>query len=262
MKSRTIILFVLHLILFAGCKKCKEPEPDTDPCNSYQTTSAQFSIEEEYYSRWFESDTIMCGNDIHFTAAQSGIGYSYEWHIGNDPRTFGTKQVLLFFINPTIINVQLIIRRTPDIRCNPNDDGIDTINKTMVAIKPLPGYPGSPYPGLVGNFKGHYSTSPNLETTVSIRPVYHHTQLSDTTFEITNYPVPGCNDPQFKSFFFNYCYRAVRLFDGGPIINASCINTTDSWAVVDTSGNNLRIDFKIADLQGNLTPAYFVGTKQ
>ena len=256
------LLTLLTVILISGCNKCEDKDIYIDPCLNYKSTSANFKIEEEFYGRWFESDTIICNSDIHFTAEQSGSGYSYEWHIGNDPRTFGTKQVLLFFSTPTVINVQLIVRRTPNINCDPNDNGVDTINKTMVAIEFYTGYPGTKYPGFVGNYLGHYSNKPNEQITLSIRSTYWNTPISDSIFEITNYPINNCYDQQFRSFFFDYTFRAVRLFSGPGDINVSCINTTDAWAIVDTSGRHLRIDFKTEDSLGNLVPTYFIGTKQ
>ncbi len=258
----TKLFALLLVILVSGCKKCEDDDISKDPCLEYKSTSANFKIEEEFKGKWFESDTVICNSDIHFTAEQAGPGYSYEWHIGNDPRTFGTKQVMLFFSTPTVINVQLIVRRTPSINCDPDDDGIDTINKTMVAIEFFTGYPGTLYPGFVGNYLGHYSNKPNEAITLSIRSSYFNTPVSDSIFEITNYPINNCNDPQFRSFFFNYSFRAVRLYSGPSVINVSCINTTDSWAIVDTSGRYLRIDFKTEDTLGNLIPTYFIGTKQ
>lgn len=259
MRIRSLLVIIGTSFLNFSCNR--HEDLISDPCLNYQVTSAEFTIEEAYYNRRFESDTVICNSNVFFRAKQDDNSL-YEWRIGNDPRIFRTQEVMLYFSSPAILEVQLIVRKKYDVRCYPSDDRVDTITKSLVVIQSMPSYPGAPYPSLIGDFKGSYSFSPQIENVVSIKPVLHHSTLSDTTFSIFNYPIEGCEDPQFKDYFWNYCFRAVRLYQGGPIIVASCINTTEAWAVIDTSGKHLRIDFKIADLSGILTPAYFTGTRQ
>lgn len=259
-KLLLLIAIASSLMLTNACKKCKD-DPVPDPCATYRKTTAAFTIEEEYhYERRFESDTVMCNNDIYFTAEL--YGYNYEWRIGNDPTVYNTSVVKLYFPNPTTINVRLIVRRTPVYECDPNDDGIDTLNKTLTVIHGINAVPNQPYPALVGNFKGYYSNDLTTEVTVMIKPYYYNSSATDTTLAIFNWPSPGCSDLSWRSIMGWYSFRAVKLNQGGNVISISCINTSHAWAVVDTTGKQLRIDFNVADASGNLTPRFFTGQKQ
>jgi hypothetical protein len=136
MKNKYLCLSLLLLMIGLGSqckKKCYDlSNPDCenyDPCFSKQATNADFKIEELVGSHWFETDSVNGRlNTIRFTATQTAA--SYTWLIGSEvihDKSFTRTR----FPANRWINITLIIQRTPDKQCFPNDDGIDTLVKKM-----------------------------------------------------------------------------------------------------------------------------------
>jgi hypothetical protein len=113
--------------------------PNYDPCYGVAATSAEFesyTFVGTYDELKIVADTFRYNNTVTFRTKEEE-GKTYEWKIGNDGRTWNTSSVSLRFVeNDSIslrlgIPVQLIVRKTPNTACFPNDDGIDTLQKTI-----------------------------------------------------------------------------------------------------------------------------------
>ena len=137
MKNKHICLLLLVLAMGLGgqCKKkCYDPTnpqcEDYDPCYGKKKVSAQFTIHEAVANRseewkYYDTDTIFT-DAAYFTALEDNA--QYEWHIGADVLT--TKKVTRTqFPRGQTIPITLIVTKTPDKSCFPNDTGRDSITR-------------------------------------------------------------------------------------------------------------------------------------
>ena len=105
-------------------------------CSCAKETSADFDIEEihAYGYDWEKrsiTDSTFKEKNIAFTAKAENA--NYKWYIGNE--VLDTKSVVRYFSSDFIgqtIQVTLVVRKKPNFICFPNDDGYDSITKTVV----------------------------------------------------------------------------------------------------------------------------------
>jgi len=144
------LLIMVALFSASSCKKCQDPaNPDCenyDPCYGKTPFEADFTIEEVIRvgtggalgqtDTSYVSDTIVSrsNGDVKARFTANGDYDTYHWQIGSDPTVYTTKSFTQFFPNPVNVWVTLIATRTPNTSCFPNDDGIDTIRKRLVAV--------------------------------------------------------------------------------------------------------------------------------
>lgn len=156
-------LFLILTYIVVLLTACKEKEPP-NPCEGYKRPNATFWVQDEVQMQYsqamgftFGCDTLVRGGQYTFT---SELNYeSYAWDvIGNPSFTRNTKSFTLTFPEPLKIQMRLVGKRKPNTTCDPTDDGIDTIIKTITVIQPLDSI------GLVfGKFVGYDSNNPNEE---------------------------------------------------------------------------------------------------
>lgn len=173
MKNRLFIGFMLFavLIMAACCKdKCSDPaNPDCgnyDACYGKKPVSAAFKIQEVLqrptlpngWGESFDTDTITT-YAVQFTALEEGA--EYEWHIGSEVLTGKSISKTNFPLGGTY-PITLIVKKTPDKACFPNDDGKDTVTRKMVAANWLL------YSPIIGKFKGKV-TNPDDTLTIVVR---------------------------------------------------------------------------------------------
>jgi hypothetical protein len=174
MKSKIIItmiiLFVVNMVLFNACnkKKCNDP---TDPtCENYdacymQETSADFAI----YARGVSDAYLYWRNSIEeidtlyatqmFLATKQKID-SVKWKVGKEINyRFGDSNFVSFGMQRVgKIDITCIAYRKPNLSCFPNDDGIDTVTKSLF-VAPFETIP------VLGKFKGMFLNDPlNLDS--------------------------------------------------------------------------------------------------
>jgi hypothetical protein len=158
MKNRLFIGLVLFAVLMSAacCKK--------DPCANQTTTSADFKIfepldEDIRYSEISNGDTLNIGNVTFEAQDSSSDVISYEWKIGTDPRIFNKRLFSLEFSDSgQVIPVRLIVKKTVNTMCFPNDDGIDTLFKTFYLAGAGLAY---------GKFEGYVESNPTEKFTIS-----------------------------------------------------------------------------------------------
>ncbi len=145
------ILWFCFILLLAACHKDIAPEPCTDPldpncvnyhpCNGQEPTSADFFIYENppvsipTWVQWKTYDTDTAYAATAFYAKQAGAS-RYEWWIGSEtqPR-FGWKQSVIFPSGRATYRIRLIVHKTPNLACNPTDDGVDTVDRYFTRLK-------------------------------------------------------------------------------------------------------------------------------
>ncbi|WP_416864899.1 MAG: hypothetical protein ACMVP2_20570 [Imperialibacter sp.] len=153
-----VILFCLILTL-SVLESCK-PDDDPDPCEGLTLDSIQidFTMGEHITNSGgidtiFVYDTALIFNNIVFEAEKGAE--SYEWTIGEDPRTFTERRFELFFQYPEqSLPIRLIAKRTPNLTCFPQDDGIDTVEHYLTIVDK----DSNP---IIGKYEGHLESDPD-----------------------------------------------------------------------------------------------------
>ena len=132
-----IFYIALILLAFTGCKKYEQPElteVNTD-CDCASEVSAEFEILEleslpQFNPIGTDSDTIFHQQNVIFRAKEENA--EYTWYIGNE--VLNTKEVGRNFSaawGGQDITVSLVVRKSPNAICLPNDDGYDSISRTF-----------------------------------------------------------------------------------------------------------------------------------
>ncbi len=205
MKNLSIILFAITILIFA-CQ-CKDDD-DMNPCdveglapvNAQFTTSYEMGWQDS--TRRFQADTFINYFPIIFTAQEENA--TYQWKVGDDPRDFDEKEFNLTFIGTTgPIDIQLIVDAEPNLECFPEDDGRDTISKTIYFVEKL----DSP---MLGKYRGVVTSVPNdtFEIDVASIPPFYDSN------NIDNLP-DGCIRDEDRLLGFLLGYRTLRMANLG-----------------------------------------------
>ncbi|MEN8929523.1 MAG: hypothetical protein ABF242_08385 [Flavobacteriales bacterium] len=138
-KGITYSLLLAVLLVFASCTKEKENDPD--PCCGETPVTANFGMMNitgtflNFYD--FTPDVAFTRNYITFRAMPQDPDATYTWYLGTEILT--GSQISRDF-SPTVmtgennIPISLVIRKTPNIECYPNDDGYDSIVKYIKLV--------------------------------------------------------------------------------------------------------------------------------
>ena len=202
MKSKIYLLIFLvpFLLLLNQCAKCDDPSnpecSNYNPCYIQKRTSANFTISENdiYDGMWreYDTDTILGRFGVNFKALIDTHQTKFEWHIGAG--VYYTPNVYLTFGSvktPTHIPVTLIVRKTPNTKCFPDDDGIDTATRLLHV------YPKDISKIRVwGTYYGYYTNNPAKFYTVYVKRMAPE---SDTD----------------KKWIWNYCSDTATIISGG-----------------------------------------------
>ncbi len=142
MKKLILIIPLLLLMYVIACKK-QQPQMTTEvtnPCDCATEVSAAFIMEElagvpgsgkEKYKS--ETDTIYGSSPVLFTALEKDA--EYTWYIGAEVIT--EKTFWRFFDNTLAgqtLPMTLVVKKKPNTTCFPNDDGYDSITKTITIV--------------------------------------------------------------------------------------------------------------------------------
>lgn len=143
-----VSVFLALLLVVFGCKKIEQPKISST-CELTKPVQASFimgykvkidSCDNTSSNDYFileDTDTIL-GGLITF---QSTVCFydSLRWIVGNHPVQFTTNEFSLFFNEDfagETIPVTLIAKKSPNLVCNPSDDGVDTLVRYLY-IKPF-----------------------------------------------------------------------------------------------------------------------------
>ncbi|MFN9111923.1 MAG: hypothetical protein ACK5XN_17810 [Bacteroidota bacterium] len=132
-----------------SCSDCNDPRnPDCEnynPCIDAQATNAAFTIKEATYTQIIDPslvddliDTDSCYmNSVFFEATQQDAD-SFIWQVGSEIEPRYGKRINVQFpdnLRGTNFNVRLIVKRKPNTRCFPNDNGIDTVMRRFYFLR-------------------------------------------------------------------------------------------------------------------------------
>lgn len=229
-----VVAFSICLIQLGGCGG--DPEPDQ--CLNKEVIGGSFSIGESI-SNYGGVDTLLLSDTVitdNFAVFRADSNYaSYNWKIGDDPRTFTTKAVSLFFRYPvSSLPIRLIATWIPDKKCFPEDDGIDTVYRYLTVIdKEL-----NP---IFGSYEGALSSTPTDIYTVEITPDYYSSR-----FYLTNIN-KGC-EASNVNVFMRFGYKAVSLSqsEGDQFYAGSC-KSPKGWIFLDKSGTEITATYTVGN---------------
>lgn len=167
------LLTALFIIPFA-CNPKEEIAPE-NPCENAHAVSASFLIQEDWDQTdlgaedwiYYDTDTV-CTYRIKLTANEKDA-ISYRWKIGTDTTTFTQQSFTIRFpytyvstLSPKNISVTLVVNKTPNKLCLPNDDGIDTVTRIIHFVNDTGG-------NLIkGYFVGQWDNNPVNSDTIII----------------------------------------------------------------------------------------------
>ena len=245
MKKLRQFLFpiICCVLLLVACSDddCNDPRNEScsnfDPCLLKKPVSADFTIHETFQLRrdyWkpYDTDTVNT-YEVIFTAKEAGA--EYEWTLGAETiyeRSFSRNEFPL----KSNIDIQLIVTKTPDHSCFPDDDGVDTLKRTFHIAEPLFGNSK-----VSGQFIGRDSGDINTEDrVVEFDPTYHYPNPNDRTFLRIINLVPGCDLYGFNTTLFGY--RQIAFGAHGSV---ECLNPTGRAKVFGLKNDSIRIDYKI-----------------
>ncbi len=158
-------LAMLLAMAASGCDRCDDPtNPECrnyDPCLVQGAVSAEFDMFEVVHSgsvrNWEVEVTtgkLAHRRPLRLVGLDSGE-VSHEWIIGLEPSARrGQTQVISFWDWRGTVKITHIVTGTPRTACFPNDDGIDTVVKTIQVLDYDENLP------IIGTFRGYLKIEP------------------------------------------------------------------------------------------------------
>ncbi|WP_258543529.1 hypothetical protein [Parvicella tangerina] len=195
-KSTWIVMLLTILLVLSSCGKEQPPvmEEAEEPCDCATEVSAEFLMEElttpiPSLTKYTETDTIFKGKNVRFTALEENA--EYTWYLGAEVVT--DQQITRYFddvLAGTNHTISLAVQKTPNTNCLPNDDGYDSISKTLhVSNLPIYNSPDAILGPVEGDFRVKSAHLPD-SFDIHIDVTY---QVGDVYFNIENYDGLGSN---------------------------------------------------------------------
>lgn len=236
------LIFMIALTT-SGCKRCDDPgDPECknyDPCYGQTEVSAEFDMFEVVHSSstmdWEVEVTtgkLAHRRPLRLVGLDSGE-VSHEWIIGLEPTARkGQTQVVPFWNWRGTVKITHIVTGPPRSDCFPDDDGIDTVVKTIEVLDYDENLP------IIGTYRGYLELDPEhiFDIEVLFNPDWNW-------IEVMNLPegCPGAND--------------VRSGANGVLIGISLYDYDKCWGIGQglgqlsphPAGDTLTIPFNYSD---------------
>lgn len=195
---KKLFVYIAVLIFLVACKKEEQVSlclDVTNPCAGAKEISAEFTIGELTSSipSWSDTtftDTIFKNKNVHFNALEEDADYT--WYVGTE--VLNEKSFTRYFdasLVGTTQTISLVVRKEPNSVCLPNDDGYDSISKTLYVSQYIIQDGDSVYLGSIeGGYRvymEHISDSADVFVNVS------RGAMSQLFFNIYNYDGYGSN---------------------------------------------------------------------
>lgn len=148
-KKRISYFFLagIYCFILSACKKIEQPEMAqlNKECDCAKEVSADFVMEEvlcysceedDILKMYTPTDTIYASKNVRFRALEDNA--EYTWYIGSE--VLNTQSFFRFFgqsLMHSDVSISLVVKKQPNLICNPLDDGYDSITKTL-SIRELP----------------------------------------------------------------------------------------------------------------------------
>jgi hypothetical protein len=137
--KKTMLYFLIAAI-FTACQKEQPALADGQAgCDCAREVSAAF-LQEEMATpigwdkiRKTDTDTAYAEGNVRFYAVEENA--EYTWYIGSE--VLHEREVYRYFDNSTVgapIPITLVVRKTPNNICLPNDDGYDSVTRYLTMV--------------------------------------------------------------------------------------------------------------------------------
>lgn len=245
-----IISSVCCIVFFSCCDDSTGP----DPCSGSEPVTAHFTMYEILNGKAVAADTVLTWNTVVFAADKKYD--SYEWQIGSDARVWHDSLVRLRFEQAEgNVPVTLIVRSTPNSGCFANDDGVDTLRKTLHVA----GDWGTAR--VVGSYKGHNTDTPQESFTFSLE--YRDLGNFGRRFVMNNLN-PGCTEPASDGgprIDISIGYRSFQFSSTGWV-GMGC-DDPEGVAVLQGDGDSIVVQYTLIDRNdiAKRIPKTFVGKR-
>ncbi|WP_107037411.1 hypothetical protein [Brumimicrobium mesophilum] len=270
------IIFILPLIalIILSCKK-EQPfiNDPTNACDCLGEVTADFETGQFYKDEFVQLDTVHMYMNyeqglphslntnlyINFRAKDQNA-LTYEWQVGSKISTIDSPNFGLYFSDTVgVIDVRLIVNSEPRTECFPNDDGIDTIVKSL-CIKSLMS------PPLVGEYYGYLKSDPFHYFTVYIDTFTSYVNNDYITYGIKN--LPEGNQFDIFASLNTLSFEGISEAYGDPgtyyrfeSIKSSGILRNNNKLIVKFSAKKLKDDGSF-DVVQYFDNEVFIGFKQ
>lgn len=241
---RILILFFSGVLVIIGCD-CDDPtDPkcsNYDPCYEVTEVKANFNFYEGIGDTLIQSDTVL---NLFVVFKAEGEYDKVKWKIGDDAREFTEEQFSLAFRDTGTYKVTLMVERTPNKSCFPNDDGLDTLVKYFTRVKGL----GDNHP-IIGDYHGYLESNPEDTFTVNVKYELEWqgdpTDPTDKHFFVFNIN-KGCRDINYqRGVRVSDSYRALYI-NGLGYTGDGC-KQVEGYVLGYTDFNEVTIPFTYID---------------
>ena len=199
MKNLLLWSTLLGLLAWSGCK----PEPcidhtnpaceNYDPCWDQAPVSAAFHMYERgalpMPDGWIDYDTdTLYGSSIKFTALEDSA--EYEWQLGAETireRSFVRRG----FPKNVPLTVTLIVRKSANTVCFPDDNGVDTLTRTFISSTGVDPkcFRGGTIGPIPGRYEGVFANEPTTLRQVEVWACSSY--VTNTVFGVETFIRPG-----------------------------------------------------------------------
>jgi hypothetical protein len=210
MKHKLFYGVICSLIFLTACKKKVQPDMGAfnENCDCATEVSADFLMEEMAsqinttgVEKHTDTDTMFANKNVRFYGLEPNA--TYTWIIGAE--TITEREFYRYFDASLVwqtLDMKLIVHKTPNNICLPNDDGIDTIIRKLTIVPEQTSFEfhSTPNPLFEGTFR-----MKEANATDSIDIVF---EINDATgpwhYKITNYDGLGSEITQQEFGSHNY----------------------------------------------------------
>ncbi|MES2655038.1 MAG: hypothetical protein V4620_05575 [Bacteroidota bacterium] len=141
----TYLTVTVLLFSVIACNPKEEIVPE-NPCGNYKQPTADFIMEQTtgdrntsntdylwYHNQYNTKDTVTLANFIQFRSEFSDTNlYKHTWYVGSEViRNYKVWRDFLSVPRPSIIAIHHAVKWNPNKKCNPNDDGYDSVSFTF-----------------------------------------------------------------------------------------------------------------------------------
>lgn len=204
------LLFLFSGFLLSSCKKIQPKLEDSySGCECANEVSAVFLIEEMSIENtsdalYTETDSSYTNKTVKFTAIEENA--IYKWYIGSE--VISTKSFIRLFdesLNGQTVQVSLVVKKKPNSICFPDDDGYDSITKSVTFINKNYDHTFSSYytvaqPVFEGNYRvKEVGAMDSVDFNIDFSPIAPMQQMSYSE----GYILFNSNDDEAFNVFMN-----------------------------------------------------------
>lgn len=259
-------ILVGSAVSFMGCNR----DPEIDLCIDAEPVTAKFDFVQVLGDSLVVIDTVLVNPNTFRRFATQTVTFlardkyqSVKWKVGNDPREFTEEKFSLDFRYDALgeIPVKLSVSKIPNVRCFPNDDGLDSLSKSFVILPKLE-WPFA----FEGKFEGFHKDEPTKRFTIEIKDFGDTPPHAEGWYGIRLFNLPeGCGGEVFDVENFSpsvssLTYKRFYLKQNATFLKYSCPEFEYLYGKVSSKGDSIHIKYK-SGVSGQFLTKEFLGRR-